>query len=213
MTAADARPLFDLEPVALPPPGKGGIEAPSLSLRAALSVALLVGVFVVALALIAAGVALNIGLFRLGRVNVALIIGTVAIIAALGRALLAAVKAPPEPLDEVDTLTVSQLRAVLAHELGHLAGGDTRLGPLAYRTEELLANLVGRLGGSVSGWVFHAYWKLQHRLSSKVRRGQELVADRPGGPQPRLPRPAARHRSPPGGPQGGVAPGAAQPVR
>ncbi|MDP9387093.1 MAG: M48 family metallopeptidase, partial [Actinomycetota bacterium] len=235
-----AAPVVRLDPVSLPPPGRDPGRAASLSWRAALSVALLVGVFVLALVLILAGIGLNVLVFRLGRVNVGLVVATVAVVAAVGRALQSAVKTPPEPPDELevpaeaepglhdevrrlaeqvgtrppdrvvlipavnayvrefgpllgllggtrtlaigtpllDTLTVSQLRAVLAHELGHLAGGDTRLGPLAYRTEQVLADLVGRLHGSLSGRVFAAYWKLQHRVSAKVRRGQELVADR-----------------------------------
>ena len=36
------------------------------------------------------------------------------------------------PLLEV--LSVSQLRAVLAHEFGHFHGGDTKLGPWIYKT-------------------------------------------------------------------------------
>jgi len=31
-------------------------------------------------------------------------------------------------------MTVSQMRAVLAHEFGHYYGGDTKLGPWVYRT-------------------------------------------------------------------------------
>ena len=240
MTDTADRPVVQLEPVALPPPGTSSAKSPSLSFRAGLSVAMLVGIFVVALLLILAGIGLNVVVFRLGRINVGLVLATLAVVVALGRAVWAAVKAPPEPLDEVevspeaepvlhgeiarladqvgtrppdrivlipnvnayvrefgpllglvggtrtlaigtpllDTLTVSQLRAVLAHELGHLAGGDTRLGPLSYRTQQVLGNVVGRLGGSLSGRAFAAYWKLQYRVSAKVRRGQELVADR-----------------------------------
>jgi Zn-dependent protease with chaperone function len=34
----------------------------------------------------------------------------------------------------LQTLTVSQFRAVMAHEFGHYYGGDTKLGPWVYKT-------------------------------------------------------------------------------
>ena len=42
----------------------------------------------------------------------------------------------------IDTLTVRQLRAVIAHEFGHFYGGDTRLGPWFYRTYDALERTV-----------------------------------------------------------------------
>ena len=48
----------------------------------------------------------------------------------------------------LDALDVSQLRAVLGHELGHFAGGDTKSGPIVYRT----AQVVQQLGAVVEGW-------------------------------------------------------------
>lgn len=78
----------------------------------------------------------------------------------------------------LDTLDVSELRSVLAHELGHLSGGDTRLGPLTYRTDQVLVRTVRSLGDGAVARVFLAYWKFQRRVSAAVRRGQEVVADR-----------------------------------
>ncbi|HEX7168010.1 MAG TPA: M48 family metallopeptidase, partial [Acidimicrobiales bacterium] len=75
----------------------------------------------------------------------------------------------------LDVLDVSELRAVLAHEMGHFAGGDTRLGPIAYRTELALHKLVESLAGNWVASIFYAYWKFQHRVSARVVRGQELV--------------------------------------
>jgi Zn-dependent protease with chaperone function len=78
----------------------------------------------------------------------------------------------------VEVLTVAQLEAVLAHELGHLAGGDTRLGPLAYRTDQAAQRMIVSLRGRALASVFVAYWRFMHKVSAGVRRGQELIADR-----------------------------------
>lgn len=76
----------------------------------------------------------------------------------------------------LDALTVSELRSVLGHELGHFASGDTRLGPLAYRTEVALVEILRSLRG-VSHAIFFAYYKLQYRLGAVIRQAQEVVAD------------------------------------
>ncbi|HXH58769.1 M48 family metallopeptidase [Iamia sp.] len=78
----------------------------------------------------------------------------------------------------LDGLDVTQLRSVLAHELGHLAGGDTRMGPLTYRTDQVLSRIITTLRNGIVARVFAWYWHLQRRVSSRVRRSQEVVADR-----------------------------------
>src|SRR5262249_24416072 len=53
------------------------------------------------------------------------------------------------------TLQVDELRAVLAHEMGHFYGGDTRLGPWIYKTRGGLIRTVGNLSRatpSVQPW-------------------------------------------------------------
>ncbi|HSH59187.1 MAG TPA: M48 family metalloprotease [Acidimicrobiales bacterium] len=78
----------------------------------------------------------------------------------------------------LDAVSVDQLRAVVAHELGHYAGGDTRLGPLVYRAGASIYRTVGHLGeGSVLGRLFAAYGRRYLVLSQRVRRHQELSAD------------------------------------
>jgi len=44
------------------------------------------------------------------------------------------------------TLTVSQFRAVLAHEFAHYYGGDTRLGPWVYKTQKTLLRTFQSIG-------------------------------------------------------------------
>jgi Zn-dependent protease with chaperone function len=78
----------------------------------------------------------------------------------------------------LDALTVDQLRAVLAHEFGHYVGGDTRLGALTYRGALSLQRTIQNLQpGGVTTKVFTAYARLYWRVTSGVRRSQELTAD------------------------------------
>lgn len=46
----------------------------------------------------------------------------------------------------LSTLTVSQFRAVLAHEFGHYYGGDTRLGPWVYKTKTSIVRIFENIG-------------------------------------------------------------------
>lgn len=78
----------------------------------------------------------------------------------------------------VSVLHVDQLRGVVAHELGHYAGGDTRIGPLLYRADESLRRTVTHLKGGILAGLFRGYWKLFARLTLALRRRQELAADR-----------------------------------
>jgi heat shock protein HtpX len=89
------------------------------------------------------------------------------------------------------TMTVSQFRAVLAHEFAHYYGGDTGLGPWVYRTKMSFVRIfenVGSVGGlariAVLGtmyllvtmllkWYFVSFL----RISNFVSRKQEYRAD------------------------------------
>ena len=88
-------------------------------------------------------------------------------------------------------LTVSQFRAVLAHEFAHYYGGDTSLGPWVYRTKTAIMRTfqnVGSLGQFariavvgvmymfVAG-VLKGYAKLFFRAINLVSRRQEYRAD------------------------------------
>ena len=88
-------------------------------------------------------------------------------------------------------LTVSQFRAVLAHEFGHYYGGDTSLGPWVHRTKTAMVRIfenVGSLGQLariavlgvmylVVASVLKAYFKLFLRAINMVSRRQEHRAD------------------------------------
>jgi heat shock protein HtpX len=94
----------------------------------------------------------------------------------------------------LQALTVSQFRAVLAHEFGHY-GGDTKLGPWVYKTRAAMARTLVGLGepnaalGALRGVaviglayvvivkVLVAYWNLFLRITQLVSRRQEYRAD------------------------------------
>jgi Zn-dependent protease with chaperone function len=97
----------------------------------------------------------------------------------------------------LDALTIPELQAVLAHEYGHFAGGDTRLLRLASRAHDLFATTVGAsrpgpfqeaprsglglavVGGqALAGGIAQIYGRLYFLLSLGMSRREELAADR-----------------------------------
>lgn len=87
-------------------------------------------------------------------------------------------------------LQVDELRAVLAHEMGHFYGGDTRLGPWIYKTRGALARTVANLQrarNSVDHWIVYLFSIVQApfrwfligflRVSQAISRAQEYSAD------------------------------------
>lgn len=79
----------------------------------------------------------------------------------------------------MQTLTVSQLRAVISHEFGHYYGGDTKLGPWVYKTRESIIRTVQNLAGegSFTHLPFLWYGKAFLRITNAVSRYQEYLAD------------------------------------
>lgn len=91
-------------------------------------------------------------------------------------------------------LTLAELRSVLAHEFGHYAGGDTRIGGLVYRVriavQEIVESLDGASNVSASsdfaafallfGAVRYPFLRFGHfyvRFTFALSRAQELAAD------------------------------------
>lgn len=74
------------------------------------------------------------------------------------------------------TFTRGQLRSVLAHELGHFAGGDTAAATKIMRRAEFL-NQVTHRAGALWRWFFSAYAKLYAVAAGPVSREAELRAD------------------------------------
>ncbi|HEV2033140.1 MAG TPA: M48 family metallopeptidase [Candidatus Dormibacteraeota bacterium] len=76
-------------------------------------------------------------------------------------------------------MTVSQMRAVLAHEFGHYYGGDTKLGPWVYRTRETIERTLRTVSqqSALLQLPFLWYGRLFMRVSQGVSRQQEFAAD------------------------------------
>lgn len=75
-------------------------------------------------------------------------------------------------------LSVSELRAVLAHEFGHYYGGDTKLGPWVYKTRSAIGRTIVSLGGGALQAPFVWYGNMFLRVTHAVSRRQEYTADR-----------------------------------
>jgi heat shock protein HtpX len=77
-------------------------------------------------------------------------------------------------------LTVSQFRAVLAHEFGHYHGGDTRLGAWIYKTRSAIFRTLAHLEAQNSWVIFLFKWynKLFLHITLAISRTQEYAADR-----------------------------------
>ncbi|PXY31928.1 hypothetical protein BAY60_06265 [Prauserella muralis] len=74
-------------------------------------------------------------------------------------------------------LDVAELRAVLAHELGHYGGGHTRLLAASYRGAETLGRTLSRLDAGPAKWILTGYGWVYAVLSRSANRAQELQAD------------------------------------
>jgi hypothetical protein len=78
----------------------------------------------------------------------------------------------------MQTLTVSQMRAVLAHEFGHYHGGDTALGPWIYKTRAAIFRTVhGVSHSTLLSKPFEWYGKAFLRITHAISRQQEFAAD------------------------------------
>ena len=78
-------------------------------------------------------------------------------------------------------LTLAELRAVIAHELAHLARGDATRAAKSARFVEGLGQALERSGerarGPLGGWA-KLCWRWAIRLIGPIARGQETRADR-----------------------------------
>ena len=75
-------------------------------------------------------------------------------------------------------LPPNQIRAIIAHELGHYSRAHTRMAPVAYRGRRAIAGTVSRIHKiNPVGWAFRAYHRLYLLVDHSVSRRQELQAD------------------------------------
>jgi heat shock protein HtpX len=76
-------------------------------------------------------------------------------------------------------LDEDELMSVLAHEFGHFHGGDTRLGPLIYRTRGTMQRTLNAASGFARD-ILKAYASFYLARSQEISRAQEFAADRLG---------------------------------
>ncbi len=89
-------------------------------------------------------------------------------------------------------LSVSELRAVLAHEFGHFAGGDTKLGTWVGKTRIAIARTLNNFAGAAEAsqevgslalvfvvvhWPFKIFFNFYMRFTQALSRTQEYDAD------------------------------------
>jgi len=82
-------------------------------------------------------------------------------------------------LPMLQTLTISQMRSVLAHEFGHYHAGDTALGPWIYKTRAAMGRTIHGLSQHTPLLMkpFEWYGKAFLRITHAISRRQELAAD------------------------------------
>jgi Zn-dependent protease with chaperone function len=73
-------------------------------------------------------------------------------------------------------LSVSELRSVLGHELGHYSHGHTKLSAVTYRATATMQRTVAEVDGWLQ-WILVAYVKLYLVVARSANRAQELQAD------------------------------------
>jgi Zn-dependent protease with chaperone function len=77
----------------------------------------------------------------------------------------------------LQVLSVSEFKAIVAHEFGHYSSGDVKLGPWIYKTRAAIGRTIA---GVEETWIeapFQWYGQLFLRLTHGVSRQQEFIAD------------------------------------
>lgn len=78
----------------------------------------------------------------------------------------------------LQSLSSRQIRAIVAHELGHYSHAHTRLASIAYRGRHAISGTISRIHPrDPVGWVFRAYYLLYLLVDRSVSRRQEFQAD------------------------------------
>jgi Zn-dependent protease with chaperone function len=77
----------------------------------------------------------------------------------------------------LQTLTVPELKAVLAHEFGHYHSGDVAIGPWIYKTRAAIARTVSGVHDTWLEGLFLWYGRQFLKVTHGVSRQQEFIAD------------------------------------
>lgn len=74
-------------------------------------------------------------------------------------------------------LSVLEFKSVLAHEFGHFAGGDLKVGAWIHKTRWTILRVWRSLDQSIFSGLVSVYWRMWLRLTREASRQQELLAD------------------------------------
>jgi len=77
----------------------------------------------------------------------------------------------------LQAMSVSEVKAVIAHEFGHYAAGDVALGPWIYKTRGAIGRTLEGLKDSWIAGPFRGYASLFLKLTQAISREQEFRAD------------------------------------
>lgn len=79
----------------------------------------------------------------------------------------------------LQSVTLSQFRAIIGHEFGHYHGGDTALAPWVYRTREAIGRTIENLArhANLMHKPFLWYGNVYMRVTQAISRAQEIAAD------------------------------------
>ncbi len=78
----------------------------------------------------------------------------------------------------MQTMNISELEAIIAHEFGHYYGGDTKLSPIIFKTRGAIERTLQHFEESLLQIPFRMYAKLFFRITHGISRHQEYCADR-----------------------------------
>lgn len=81
----------------------------------------------------------------------------------------------------LQSLTVQEFKAVLAHEFGHYHAGDVKIGPWIYKTRAAMGRTIEKLSGNILQKIFVGYANVFLRVTHAVSRRQEFIADEVAG--------------------------------
>jgi heat shock protein HtpX len=92
----------------------------------------------------------------------------------------------------LETVTVDELRAILAHEFGHYHGGDTALGPWIYKTRAAIGRTLQSLARHSSmlmkpfEWYGIGFLRITHAISRRQEYAADALAARTVGARPMI---------------------------
>lgn len=77
----------------------------------------------------------------------------------------------------LQALSLSEFKAIIAHEFGHYSSGDVKLGPWVHKTRAAISRTIAGVHGTFVEAPFQWYGRQFLKLTHAVSRQQEFIAD------------------------------------